>query len=83
MTVYLRVPEAEVNMWQYLLKAIGYWGQTDSFAWRAQVEEQVPLLQEYMAPGGKACNDPVSSGKQERLSRNGTIAEKQGHTISS
>lgn len=32
LTVYLHVPEAEATMWQRLLKAIGYWGQTDSLA---------------------------------------------------
>jgi len=50
LTVYLHVPEAEADVWQHLLKAIGYWGQTDSLAWCIQVEEQAPSAQECSVP---------------------------------
>jgi hypothetical protein len=50
LTVYLRIPEAEADMWQQLLKAIGYWGQTSSLAWCVQVGEQVPSPQECIVP---------------------------------
>lgn len=50
LTIYLRVPKAEAAMWQELLLAIGYWGQTNSLACCLRVEERAPVLQECLVP---------------------------------
>lgn len=50
LTIYLWVPKAEAAMWQELLLAIGYWGQTSSLACCLRVEERVPSLQECIVP---------------------------------
>jgi hypothetical protein len=43
MTVYLELPREERKMWDTLLRNIGYWGQTNSFATCLEVHEQLPL----------------------------------------
>ena len=50
LTVYLHIPETEATLWQQLLKAIGYWGQTGSLAWCFQVEEHAPVERECVVP---------------------------------
>lgn len=50
LTTYLRVPKAEAAMWQELLFAIGYWGQTNSLACCLRVEERAPSQQECIVP---------------------------------
>jgi hypothetical protein len=32
LTIYLQVPEVEVDTWKQLLQAVGYWGQASSLA---------------------------------------------------
>lgn len=58
LTIYLQVPEPEVEMWKEILQAVGYWGQASSVTWCTQLEEQAPILQECILP----LHDWASSG---------------------
>lgn len=42
LTVYLRVPELQLEIFEELLRAIGYWGQASSLAWCRGIEKIVP-----------------------------------------
>ncbi len=50
MTVFLEIPLEERNIWESLLKGIGYWGQANSFAACLGVSERAPDTSECAQP---------------------------------
>jgi hypothetical protein len=50
MTVFLDIPLEERSVWESLLKGIGYWGQTSSFAVCLEVRERAPETRECAQP---------------------------------
>ncbi len=50
MTVYIEIPVADVEQWKALLLAIGYWGQTNSFASCIDIGHVTPNSDECALP---------------------------------
>ncbi len=59
MTIYLQVPVQQESWYTLLLRAIGYWGQTDSLTCCVEVRRRAPSQQECVQPLGFLGSDRV------------------------